>query len=203
MTSAETAPLEIDFARNKLHFRISRLQGSNELIAKAIGFKPGKALSVLDATAGLGVEAFLLAALGCKVTLCERHPIVANALQDALSRGLKNESISPIISNMALYPMCAMDYLEQNPDCLPEVIYCDPMFAPRKKHAAVKKSMQILQSLVGQDDDATRLIDLALQRAQKRVVVKRAKADPPLRNNPTFSIHGRSHRFDIYALSRV
>jgi 16S rRNA (guanine1516-N2)-methyltransferase len=104
---------------------------------------------------------------------------------------------------MQLHSTCAIAYMEQHPECRPDVIYCDPMFAPRKKSAAVKKSIRVLQEWVGEDEDATQLVALALQRAQKRVVVKRAKTDPLLHPAPTFSLEGRAHCYDVYALSRI
>jgi len=143
--------LKIDFSKDKLAYRVSRLRGTNELIAKAIGYKPGTALTVFDTTAGLGVEAFLLAALGCHVTLFERHPIVADALSDALNQAKEDLTLAPIIAKMDFHPQCAIEYFKQHADCFPDVIYCDPMFAPRKKSAAVKQTMQLLQTLVGQD----------------------------------------------------
>lgn len=191
-------PLHIDFSQGTVHYRQTHLQGTNELIAKAVGWKKNKPIHIFDTTAGLGREAFLLAALGAKLTLFERHPIIAALLKDGLQRAKAVSEIAPIIDRMTLIETCAISYLQSPFTDLPQVIYCDPMFETRTKSAAVKKEMQILQTVVGADTDAQQLVKLSLKVAQQRVVVKRANYAPPLMENPSFSLKGRSHRFDVY-----
>lgn len=58
----------------------------NELIARAAGLKSGVRPVVWDLTAGLGRDAFVLAALGCPVLLVERSPQLHAMLADALIR---------------------------------------------------------------------------------------------------------------------
>jgi 16S rRNA (guanine1516-N2)-methyltransferase len=48
---------------------------------------------VIDGTAGLGKDAFVLAGLGCKVTLVERHPVVVALLADGLARAWQDPEI--------------------------------------------------------------------------------------------------------------
>jgi 16S rRNA (guanine1516-N2)-methyltransferase len=189
----------IDFLQGTLRYRADHLQGRNELIAKAIGWKKGCSLHVFDTTAGLGREAFLLAALGCQVTLFERHPVISKLLKDGLCRALLDEKLAPIIHRMTLNEACAIDYMQNTPfNDPPDVIYCDPMFEAVKKSALVKKEMQLLQTVVGEDSDGQQLVALALQKAKKRVVVKRALFAPVLAENPQLVLKARSHRFDIY-----
>ena len=188
----------IDFTQGAIFYRQQHCQGRNELIAKAIGWKKGLSLSVFDSTAGLGREAFLLASLGCEMTLFERHPDVFEQLRNALEKGAGHASISSIISRMKLIKGCAIHYLQTQQFELPDVIYCDPMFPPRTKSAAVKKEMQWLQALVDPDQDAHELVTLACSKAKKRVVVKSALTASPLKANPHFSLKARTHRFDIY-----
>lgn len=190
---------QIDFGQGPLRYRFEHLQGRNELIAKAIGWKKGDSFQVFDTTAGLGREAFLLAALGCQVTLFERHTAIATLLKDGLQRAMTDPALANIIERMKLIESCAIEYLNNNalPD-LPDVIYCDPMFEARTKSAAVKKEMQILQSVVGSDADASQLVEISLKFAKKRVVVKRAHAAPTLKPNPDLVFKARSHRFDVY-----
>ena len=195
----DCAFVKVDFSSGRIRYRHQHLQGRNELIAKAIGWKQGNIFQVFDTTAGLGKEAFLIAALGCHVTLFERHPTISTLLKEGLERGASDPDIAPIIARMRLIDCCSLAYLQQvSIQEVPDVIYCDPMFEPRTKSAAVKKDMQLLQSLVGQDMDATELVNCAFNIAKKRVVVKRAHYAPPLKANPDFSFSGRSHRFDIY-----
>ena len=59
-------------------------QGKRLLLARACAAGPG--VSVLDATAGFGLDGLTLSALGCSVTLCERHPMVYELLEDAAHR---------------------------------------------------------------------------------------------------------------------
>ena len=55
-----------------------------KLLPKAVGIKGSELPSVIDATAGLGRDAFVLASIGCQVRLVERHPVVYLLLQDGL-----------------------------------------------------------------------------------------------------------------------
>ena len=81
----------------------------------------------------------------------------------------------------------------------PDVIYIDPMYPQRKKSALVKKDMQILQRLLGKDQDAEKLLDTALQCAAERVVEKRPVHASPVGNvKPDTSISSKKTRYDIY-----
>lgn len=66
--------LFVDFVRGKNNFRLSKNFSSKQPLARAAGIKPGIRPTILDGTAGLGVDAFVLASLGCRVTLSERSP---------------------------------------------------------------------------------------------------------------------------------
>src|SRR5688572_20080391 len=80
-------PIYADFLTGAAAHRRLHGGGRGQPIARAIGLKPGvKPPSVIDATAGLGRDAFVLACLGCEVTLLERSPTVAALLRDALER---------------------------------------------------------------------------------------------------------------------
>lgn len=190
--------MSIDFLNEKLRLRLRRAQGRNELLAKAVGFK--EHLHVFDTTAGLGRDALLLSALGCQVTMFERHQEVAFRLQEGLNQLSLDEEFAPLAMRMNLIKTCALDYLTKNA-ISPDVIYCDPMFEPKSKRALSKKAMQELQMLVGHDEDAEDLIAIALKRAKNRVVVKRANYSAPSPNNPAIIFKGRSHRFDVYLVN--
>jgi 16S rRNA (guanine1516-N2)-methyltransferase len=189
-----------DFTHPSFLYRLTHLQGRNEMIAKAVGYRKGVSLNIMDATAGLGREAFLLAALGCEVRLFERHPVIGAHLKEALLNASLDPNLALITARMTLHIQCAITALQDPEFNAPEVIYCDPMFSPRKKSAAVKKEMQVLQNVVGQDQDAEELVKIALHRAKKRVVVKRGLSDPTLVRTPDFTLKGKSQRFDIYII---
>lgn len=188
----------VDFTKGSMGYRLAHVQGRNELIAKAVGFKKGEPLQVFDTTGGLGKEAFLLAALGCQITLFERHPTVIQLLTQSLANAAANPETAAIAAQITFIPTCAIAYLQNAMGEAPDVIYCDPMFEARTKSAQVKKEMQFLQSVVGADEDGEQLVAHAWNIAKKRVVVKRAHLAPLLKAQPTYSLQARSHRFDIY-----
>ncbi|MDM8566106.1 class I SAM-dependent methyltransferase [Candidatus Halobeggiatoa sp. HSG11] len=189
----KTGPVYVDFVNGKLGYRNKHGGGRKQPLAKAIGLKHGNNPTVLDATAGLGRDAFILANLGCQVQMVERSPVIAALLYDGLQR-LGNPA------NLQLIHQDAQNYLPiSSPK--PDIIYLDPMFPHRKKSALVKKEMQILQTIIGADTDAINLLTIALNYANKRVVVKRPKWATAINNvTPTFCINNVNTRFDIYLI---
>lgn len=75
-----------------------------ELLVKAAKIKGvhPQDLLVVDATAGLGEDSFLLAAAGFNVLMFERDPIIAALLEDALSRATRDERLAAIVARMTL-----------------------------------------------------------------------------------------------------
>ena len=193
--------ITIDFASAANNYRRLHGGGIGQAIAKAVGLKTyGLPLTVIDATAGLGQDAFVLACLGCKITMLERSPVVAELLADGLARGLATESVNNIIANMRLIKTDALDFLNLLAKAdYPDVVYLDPMFPPRNKSALVKKELRILKELVGADLDADQLLTVACKVAKRRIVVKRPKNAPFLNHTPPHSSYiGKANRFDIY-----
>lgn len=187
--------LIVDFVGGKAGFR--RRAGGKELLIQAVGLKPHRPLRILDATAGLGRDSFVLAAHGAQVTACERHPLLAALLADALTRARADAQTAPIAAAISLHVGEAKNQFSTGFD----VIYLDPMFPERQKSAAVKKDLQVLQMLLTDApvQDEADLLAQALIYA-KRVVVKRPRHAPRLGNLPcSGSIEGNSTRFDLYA----
>ena len=195
-------PIVIDFLSGKTAYRRRYGHAGGEAISKAVGIKKGHRPNVIDATAGLGRDAFVLANLGCRVHMIERSTIIAELLKDGLHRAEQDEKIGMMIKeNLSLTCGESRQELLHTP-CEPEVIYLDPMFPQKNKSALVKKDMQILQEVVGQDEDAETLLNLAITIATNRVVVKRpAYANFLAEIKPTTSIKTKNHRFDIYLTS--
>ncbi|MFT6898176.1 MAG: 16S rRNA (guanine1516-N2)-methyltransferase [Paraglaciecola sp.] len=192
----------VDFTSDALTYR--RLHGGKkEAIIKAVGLKGHGPLRVLDATAGLGRDAFVLANSGCTVDMIERSPVVAALLNDGLQRAARDGELGRWLpQRMALYHGVSYALLADWPGSQPEVIYLDPMFPHRKKSALVKKEMRIFQQLLGPDEDADKLLAPALALASKRVVVKRPDHAPFLADRPpNMSISSKKHRFDVYLIS--
>lgn len=189
-------PFYLDFLSGKLQYRSKQAGLRKESLARAIGAKPQDQLRIIDATAGLGRDSFILATLGFEITLIERSPILYALLQDAFKRASTDTDIAPIIARMHLIHANAIDYLAAEKA---DIVYLDPMFPTKQKSAAVKKEMVILQELLGKDPDADQLFKVAFSCACKRVVVKRSRLAPNISElDPSFSMTGKSSRFDIY-----
>ncbi|WP_445775347.1 class I SAM-dependent methyltransferase, partial [Shewanella sp.] len=64
--------INVDFVSGAVAHRRKFGGGRGQSIAKAVGLKQGVTPTVVDGTAGLGRDAFVLASLGCKVIMVER-----------------------------------------------------------------------------------------------------------------------------------
>ena len=196
----------VDFVGGKAGHRHQFGGGRGQPLAKAIGLKGGANPTVIDVTAGLGRDAFVLACLGAQVMLLERSPILAALLEDGLSRASHDPGLKPVVTErMNLITTNAIEWLKKLPkEQHPDVIYMDPMYPHRNKSALVKKEMRVLRELVGDDEDASQLLHVALGCAKRRVAVKRPKTAPVLSgtilNNrkPSSTVESKSTRYDIY-----
>lgn len=196
-------PVVIDFVKGKLAYRRKYGHAGGEAISKAIGIKKGHRPTIVDATAGWGRDAFVLATLGCRVHMIERSQMIATLLEDGLRRAAQDEKLGPLISaKLSLTCGESRQILQQLP-FEPEVIYLDPMFPHKEKSALVKKDMRVLQEVVGPDEDADELFTIARTVATNRVVVKRPDYAGFLSGlKPQTSIKTKKHRFDIYLTPR-
>ncbi|WP_444930720.1 class I SAM-dependent methyltransferase [Microbulbifer sp. SSSA002] len=198
-------PVWVDFVSGALAHRRKYGGGKAQPVAKAVGLRSGFHPRVLDATAGLGRDAFVLAALGCEVQMLERNPVVFQLLQDGIRRlqqaSLGDAELAAISERMSLVDCCtaASDWLAQQAEASIPVVYLDPMFPARGKAAKVKKEMVAFHHLVGTDEDADSLLAPAFAACYYRTVVKRPKLAPYLADKkPHLSLEGKSGRFDIY-----
>lgn len=198
--------IDVDFCTGKLAHRKQFGGGKKQAIARATGLHLNSDLHIIDATAGLASDAFVLASLGCRITLLERSPILCALVQNAIDKAKTLPSLQAIFdNNFLLHQVDSKHYLNiLDKSCCPDVIYLDPMFPHRKKSALVKKEMQILQKLHGADDNAEALLEVALQHANKRVVVKRPVFAPPLEGRqPATAIKTKNTRYDIYPIHSI
>jgi 16S rRNA (guanine1516-N2)-methyltransferase len=190
-------PLTVDFLSAKFTYRRHHASVRRETLARALGLKNHTTPTIVDATAGLGRDSFMLAALGFPITLLERCPIIQVLLENGMQRAALDPLVAPIIQRMDFMPGDATTHLQQLAPV--DLIYLDPMFPARRKSALVKKEMQIFHDVVGTDPDADTLLSLALACATKRVVVKRSRSAGYLGEmTPAFSLQGKSSRFDVY-----
>ncbi len=183
-------PVRVDFGSRAMQRR-ARDDLRGQRLVRAVG----TGLQVLDATAGFGRDAFLLASTGNRVQLLEREPAIYFLLADGLRRAAGDPELAPVIARMSLRHMdfCAWDETRQF-----DVIYLDPMFPRPRKRARGKKEMAFLQQFAGDSDEAG-LLAKALRCARGRVVVKRPPRESWMdAKQPAFSYRGRVSRYDVY-----
>ena len=193
-------PIKVDFEAPAMRHR--RRGGHNEPLGRAVGVNKWPGLTIVDATAGLGRDSFVLADLGAQVTLLERHPVIFALLRDGLERGRNSADpwVAEVCSRMQLRRADAREWL--SPACT-DVVYLDPMFPARRKSARVKKEMWLFQQLLEPPGEPERaepgLLEAALSASRRRVVVKRPARAPALeQRSPGFEIPGKTVRFDVY-----
>lgn len=190
--------LVIDFVGGAVGYRLAAGEGRKQALPKAAGFKKGFIPTIVDATAGLGRDAFLLAALGAQVTLIERSAEVHARLTDAMARArAEGGRHAEIMSRMTLLHG---DSIKLLPGLAPDVVLVDPMHPPRRNSALVKKEMRILREIVGADPDQVELMRVALACAKKRVVLKwpqYAEPMPGLRA-PSHQILGKNTCYNVF-----
>ncbi len=189
------AKLRVDFSKVDLRPN-SPSMSRRQPLARAIG---AKNTTVIDATAGLGGDSFLLACLGWTVRGLERHEALATLLTDGLRRAEADPVIAHALGGRLTFEHADAIVTLPALDPRPDVIYIDPMYPPRRKKSALaKKSIRLVRALVGDDPDSAALLDVARRTAVNRVVVKRPPHAPPLANDPMASYGGKLVRYDAF-----
>ena len=179
--------------------RVASSNIARELIVRAARIKGATGpLRAVDATAGLGEDSFLLAAAGFSVTLFEQNPTIAVLLQDAIRRARALPELEETARRMNLVVGDSVSGLRQLGET-PDVVLLDPMFPERRKSAAVKKKLQLLQRLEQPCEDEQALLEAAFAARPRKIVVKRPAKGPYLANRkPDYSLSGKAVRFDCY-----
>lgn len=192
--------LVVDFVGGAVGHRHRFGGGRGQALPRAAGFTKGQTPSVVDATAGLGRDAFLLASLGASVTLIERSSDVHALLAEGMARAREvAPDYAAIMDRMTLLLGDARELLAK---LSPDVVLIDPMHPPRGNAALVKQEMRMLREIVGDDPDAVELMQAALARASKRVVLKWPLRAEPMAGirAPSHSIAGKSTRYDVFMI---
>lgn len=192
-------PVRVDWADGRFRQRL-KTSGRSQPLPRAVGFKPGVTPHVLDATAGLGQDAFVLAALGARVDCIERSPVAAALLSDGLRRARLDPALAETAQRLTLQYGNAAEVLQQWPTAnRPDTVYLDPMYPDHGRSALSSRNMQAFQQVIGGDEDADILLERALAVATRRVVVKRPRKAPLLAGAKPFTqLVGESTRYDIY-----
>lgn len=187
-----------DFSRLIPRLKKENLYG--EMLIKAAKKPETDNMTVVDATAGLGEDSFLLAAVGYNVTMFEYDPIIAVLLEDALERGAKAPETCAIISRMSLKKCDSVEGMRKL-DFTPDIILLDPMFPKRQKSGLIKKKFQLLQKIEKPCGNEDALLSSALECHPKKIIVKRPQKGPYLSGKkPSYTIEGNSIRYDCIVL---
>jgi 16S rRNA (guanine1516-N2)-methyltransferase len=196
--AGKTDQPRVDFAGGAVGYRFRRGGERGHPLVRAAGIKRGHLPSIVDATAGLGRDAFLLASAGATVTLIERSAEVHARLKEALARaGAESPELAAVVARMTLVHGDAKDRL---PELKPDVVIVDPMHPPRRKTALVKQEMRQLSAIVGADEDADELMRIALASARERVVLKWPLRAAPLlaTPKPSHQFAGKTVRYEVF-----
>lgn len=193
------APLSLDWHSAEQRRRIAA--GRRQLIARAVGLAKKPRLHVIDATAGLGRDGYTLAALGARVTLIERSPVVAALLRDAHARA--SAAGDPVPARITIVEADAIAWLREGGAEGADAIYVDPMYPETNKRALPQRAMQMLRELCGIDPDAEALVSAARQSPVRRVVVKRPPKGAFAGAAPDLVMRGTQARFDVYLKPQV
>lgn len=200
---AKTGQPRVDFAGGAVGYRFRRGGARSHPLVRAAGIKGGNIPAIVDATAGLGRDAFLLASAGAAVTLIERSPEVHALLRDALTRAAaESPELAEVTGRMTLLHGDARDLL---PSLKPDVVIVDPMHPPRQNTALVKRDMRQLGAIVGPDQDSDELMRIALASARERVVLKWPLRAAPLLDEPkpSHQLAGKTVRYEVFVKSNL
>ena len=190
--------LRVDFVGGAVAHRLRFGGGRGQSLAKAMGLRGGRTPMIVDATAGLGRDSFLLASLGAQVTLIERSERMHTLLAQGMARAAREGGeLREIIGRMSLLKGDAKDLL---PQLSGDAILIDPMHPSRKNSALVKRELRQVRDIVGTDEDAADLVHVALENARSRVVLKwPVKADPIEGIRAcSHQILGKTTRYDVW-----
>ncbi len=190
--------LSIDLMQPSLQYRLQHSSIKHELLARAIGLQRHRTtspLKLIDATTGLGTDSWILAHLGVEVLMLERSPIIALLLADALERASEKASQHHLSLRLTDAKTILIDLASDY-----HVIYLDPMYpitpsSAKRKH---RQTLNLVRAVVGDDADASELLQLAITHYH-RTVVKRPLHAPVLAHcHPQSCCTGKSCRYDIY-----
>ena len=188
-----------DFRRLLPRLRHNNL--SHELLVKAARIKKADhPLTAVDATAGMGEDALLLAAAGFSVELCESNPVIAVLLQDTLDRASADPDLAPIVSRMQVHACDSRSFLMQLLSA-PDVVLLDPMFPAKQKNSLMKKKFQLIHKLEQPCREEASLLEAALTAHPHKIIIKRPHKGPFLAGRkPDYSLDGKAIRYDCILL---
>ena len=173
-----------------------------ESIVKAAMIKrKTKGLTIIDATAGLGEDSFILAAAGFNVVLFEKNNVIFELLKNAYERCAKDDGTTEILDRMKLINGNSIEML-RSIDSRPNIVFLDPMFPQRRKNGKIKKKFQLLQQLEEPCDNENALLDAAIVAHPDKIIIKRPEHGEYFAGiRPSYSIKGDTIRYDCIVLA--
>lgn len=216
---------QIDFINGKAVRRAQEKNLASQPLARALGLqklrKVNPTPSIIDATAGYGTDGWMMASLNCDVRLIEASPILSVMLERAIQTAREHDTgvdllpatsqqvsehtaqTSSTAHKLSVVNADAVSYLNDAATQPSDIVYLDPMYPASRNSALVKKGMQLLHELVGEDKNGSSLLDAALHKAEYRVIVKRPKGAKQLAGTQNWSgqitqVQSAQTRFDVY-----
>ena len=169
---------------------------TDPLLSKCLKGLPND-FKALDTTAGLGKDALEIAKnSNCQsVVLLEKERWLFYLLQEGISRVEDSKSLINV-NKLSIQNEDSIKFLKTREEHF-DLIYVDPMFSGAGKSKA-KSAMQALRDLTKKVDTDC-LLELAIKKASKRVIVKRHNKSKYLEDKkPNYSITGKVIRYDVY-----
>ena len=194
-------PLYVDFSLHRFSEKAMRAQGKSHPMARALGPATPNSFAI-DATAGLGADAYVIAWLGFRMLAVEQNAVAFALLEDGLARAPRTAARELLKAQFADSERFLRELADSD---RPDVVYLDPMYPEdESKTALPKKAMQLFRSLVERDDERDEaLLDAALSSARRRVVIKRPPKAPYLGGRAPSATHAsKTVRFDVHILKR-
>jgi 16S rRNA (guanine1516-N2)-methyltransferase len=201
--------IQVNFLDKSLQYKVNHTFNSKSALIKAVSIKqkPKNETVVLDATTGLGKDAYIISTFGFQMIWIERNPLLYELLKDGYERCMEQYSSGTLDDQIEQqkkqqqhkYLYCQtvqqilnMDARDYRSDSSVDVVYLDPMFTSESIHkkATPKKEMQTLRSLLHdtnlseieqqriEERELDQLVTWALSVATSKVILKRPKTAP-------------------------
>lgn len=179
-----------------LQKRIVTAGRNNELLLKSA--KLNASMSVIDGTAGFGIDGLILASTGARVTLIEQNPIIFLMLYFEKLKMSQHKNWQKLMDRINIVFGDSHDII--NHSLKHDLIYLDPMFPNDSYKGAVNKNMQILHAMVNPptSDDELRLFDAAIAKCDKLIIKRPLSAPNFAYKSPNQSFNNEVIRFDVY-----
>jgi len=203
---ADGLSTKIDFLQGKAVRRSQEKSFASQPLARAMGLAKLRKRTpeplIIDATAGYGLDSWMMASLACKVCMLEASAVLCAMLEHALAVA-RNQQSNSAANRLSIINTDAIHFLNMPSNPSANIVYLDPMYPASRNSALVKKGMQLLHELIGPDTNGAALLNAALNNADYRVIVKRPKGAAMLAGSENWhgqitNVQSAHTRFDVY-----